>query len=196
MRFQERLLRRMQVGTVERRPTRHRPHREYLHLCALAAEVDPGLIPVDLSFLSHAVALRDECLPQHQPHLELALPHVITNGRFRDAGIRKLRQDPAIDAPGRMPLLARRPPIRLQHRVDEGRNRIQLRLGSCWILVRRRHCTGKCLTHHPAVHAELRRNPRDRPDPELMLPAEPLEQIHFGSPIHARSPEPSGTTVG
>ena len=64
------------------------------------------------------------------------------------------------------------------------------------ILVRRRNRTGKRLPHHPSVHAELRRNPRDRPDPKLMLPTELLEQIHFGFPVHARSPEPSGTTVG
>ena len=58
VRLEERLLRRMQVGPVERRPAGHRAHREHLHLGPLVAEIDPGLIPVDLRLLSPTVALR------------------------------------------------------------------------------------------------------------------------------------------
>jgi len=147
-------------------------------------------------FLPQAVDLRDECLAQHQSHLTLALPDVVANSRFRDGDVRKLRQDSAIDAPCRMPLLAGRPPVRLQHRVDEGRNRIQLRLGAGWIPVRRRDRSGKRLPHHAPVHTELRRNSGDRPNAKLMLPTELLEQIHFGFPVHARPPEQSEGTVG
>ena len=52
------------------------------------------------------------------------------------------------------------------------------------------------LSHHPAVHPEFRRHACHRPDAELMLPAKLLKQIHFGFPIHSKSPGSSRETVG
>ncbi len=63
MRLQERLLRRVQVGAMERRAAAHRPHREYLQPGPLAADIGPGLIPVHLRLLAQTVALRHEGLP-------------------------------------------------------------------------------------------------------------------------------------
>jgi hypothetical protein len=39
------------------------------------------------------------------------------------------------------------------------------------------------------VNTELRGNPRYRPDTEFVLPTKLLEQIHFGSPVHAKRPD-------
>ena len=91
-----------------------------------------------------------------------------------------------------MPLLARRPPILLQHPVDERRDRVQLGPGALRVVARRRQGAGQRLPHHPAVHPELGRHARDRPDAELMLPAKLLEQIHLGVPIHSKPPGSPG----
>ncbi len=115
VRFQERLLRRVQVGAVERRPAGHRPHREHLHPGPFAAEVRPGLVPVDLRLLAPAVALRHEGLAQDQPHLALARPDMVAHRQLRDCSVRKLPQDPPVDATRRVPLLARGSPVLVQH---------------------------------------------------------------------------------
>ena len=130
VRFEKRLLCRMQVGAVERRPAGHRAHREHLHLGPLVAEIDPGFIPVDLGFLSPTVTLRHERLPPHQTHLAFALAHVVAHRRLSDRGVREFRQDPMIQPPRGMPLLARRLTVRVQNFVDERRHRAQLRLGA------------------------------------------------------------------
>jgi len=44
------------------------------------------------------------------------------------------------------------------------------------------------LPNHPAMHPELGRHTRHRPDAELMLSAKLLKQIHFGFPVHAKPP--------
>ena len=62
-------------------------------------------------------------------------------------------------------------------------------LAAFWVVVLRRQCSGQRLAHHPPVNPELRGNPRYRPDTKLMLPTKLLEQIHFGSPVHARPPD-------
>ncbi len=57
----------VQVGPVERRTAGHQAHGEHLDLGPLVGEIDPGLIPVDLSFLRPTVALRHERLsPQRR----------------------------------------------------------------------------------------------------------------------------------
>jgi hypothetical protein len=196
MRLQERLLRRVQVGPVERRAAGHRAHREDLHPGPLAAKVGPGLIPIDLRLLAQAIALRHEGLAPHQAHRPLALPHVVAHRRLGHRSARKLLQQPPIQAPRRMPLLARRPLILLQNPVDEGRDRIQFGPGAPRVVPRWRQCAGQRLPHHPTVHPELCRHARHRPDAELMLPAKLLEQIHLGVPIHSRPPGSSRETVG
>ncbi len=98
VRLEKRLLRRVQIGAVERRPAGHRAHREHLHLGPLVAEIDPGFIPVDLGLLRPTVTLRHERLAPYQPHLAFALAHVVAHRRLRDRGVGELAQDPAMNA--------------------------------------------------------------------------------------------------
>ncbi len=194
VRFQECLLRRVPVGAVERSPARHRAHRKHLQLGPLVPKIRPRLIPVHLRLLAPGVALRHKRLAQHQAHLPLALAHVVAHRRLSDRSARELPQDPTVDAPRRVPLLARRTPVLVQHRINERHDAVQLRLDPLRVNVRRR--PGDRLPHHPAMHPELGRNPRDRPDPKLMLPTELLEQLHSGVPIHSELPGKAEDTLG
>ncbi len=54
VRFQERLLRRMQISPEERYPAGHRAHREHLHLGALIAEVP--LVWLSIGYADGALA--------------------------------------------------------------------------------------------------------------------------------------------
>jgi len=119
VRFQERLLRRVRIGPVERRPTAHRAHREHLQPGPLAAQIGPGLIPVHLSLLAQTVALRHERLAPDQAHGALARADMVAHRGLSHGRVGKLGQDPAVDAPCRVPLLAWRPPVAVQHLVDE-----------------------------------------------------------------------------
>ncbi len=101
-----------------------------------------------------------------------------------------------VDAPRRMSLLARRPPIRLQHLVDESCDRLQLWLGPRRVMTPRRQRTGNRLPHHAAVHTELGRDTGNRADAKLMLLTKLLEQFHFGDPIHSEPPGKTEVTVG
>ena len=93
-----------------------------------------------------------------------------------------------MDAPRRMPLFTRCPPIRLQHLVDERSDRFQLRLGPRRVAMARRQCSGDRLSHHAPMHAELGGNTGDRADTELVLLTELLKQFHSGFPIHFEPP--------
>ena len=192
MRLEKRLLRRVPVGAVERRAAGHRAHGEDLQPGPFAAEVGPGLVPIHLRLLAQAITLRHEGLPLHQAHGTAARADVVAHRRLSQRGAWELRQQPPIQTPRRMPLLARRPHIILQNLVDERRDQVQFWLGPRRIVPRRRQCAGQRLAHHSAVHPELRRHPRYRPDAELMLPAKLLEQIHLGFPIHSKPPGSSG----
>lgn len=136
--------------------------------------------------------MRHEGLPPQQPHLAFALADVVAHRQLSDRGVRELSQDPVIEPPCRVPLLARRVTILVQHPVDEGRDRAELRLGPGWVAVLRRQRTGNRLAHQPPMNPELRGDTRDRANPKLMLATKLLEQIHFGSPVHARPPDPVG----
>jgi hypothetical protein len=170
MRFEKRLLCRMQISTMERRPAGHRSHREDLHPGPLVTEIDPGLIPVDLGFLSPTVTLRHKRLPPHQTHLAFALAHMVAHRRLGDRGVREFRQNATIQPTRGMPLLARRLTIRGQNLINERHQRAQLRLGTCWVVVLRRQSIDQRLPHHPPVNAKLRSHSRYRADPKFMLP--------------------------
>jgi hypothetical protein len=120
--------------------------------------------------VAQSVALRHERLAQRETHLPLALPDVVAHRRLSHRGVRKLLQDPMIDAPRRMPLLARGAPILVQHRIDERHDRVQLWLDPLRVDTRRRHRPGDRLPHHSPMHPELGGHTGDRPDPKLMLP--------------------------
>ena len=61
-----------------------------------------------------------------------------------------------------VPLFARRLPVALQHLVDMGFHRTQLRLITNRLLPFRRDRTRDRLTHHPPVDAVCSRECRDR----------------------------------
>jgi hypothetical protein len=174
---------------MERRPAGHRSHREHLHAGSLIAEIDPGLIPVHLSFLGPAVTLRHKRLPPQQTQLAAALAHMVAHRRLRDRDVREFRQNAAIETSRRVPLFARRLTIRRQNTINERRDPAQLRLAAFWVAVLRRQRSGQRLAHNPPVNTKLRGNSRYRPDTKFMLSTKLLEQIHFGSPVHARPPD-------
>ena len=101
-----------------------------------------------------------------------------------------------MNAPRRVPLLARGAPVRVQHLIDERHDRVQLGPGPLRVAVRRRQRAGDRLAHHAPVHPELGGHPRDRAHAELMLPAQLLEQFHFGVPVHSKPPGETRATVG
>ena len=140
--------------------------------------------------------MRNKRLAQHQAHRPFAGPDMMAHGRFRHRHARELRQDPAIDAPRRMTLLARRMAVRVENLVDERDHRVQLRLGPRRVTMRRRKRSGNRLPHHAPVHAELGRNTRDRADPKLMLLTKLLKQFHSGDPIHSEPPGETEVTLG
>jgi hypothetical protein len=196
VRLEEGLLRGMQISPVERRPARHRAHREHLHLGPLIAEIDPGLIPVDLRLLSPTVTLRHKRLAPFQSHLAFTLAHVVAHRRLGDRCVGELSQDPPMNAPGGVALLARRATVLVKHLVDELRHRPQLRLGPLWVMLHRRQRAADRPPHDAPMNTKLRGHARDRADPKLVLPTELLEQFHFGFPVHERPPDPIGLTVG
>ena len=146
--------------------------------------------------MAQHVALRHERLALDQAQRTPAVPDVVAHRRLSDTRIRELRQDATVNAPRRVALLARRPPILVQHLVDERRDRIQLGFNPRGVAMPWRQRARNRLPHHPAMHAELRRHTGDRADTELMLLTELLEQFHSGFPIHSEPPGRTGQTLG
>ena len=146
----------------------------------------------DLGLLSPTVALRHERLAPQQSHLTFALVDVVAHRRLSDRGVREFRQDPTMNAPRRVALLARCTAVLGKHLVDEVGNRAQLRLVPFRIMVRRWQRTRNRSANNPPMNAKLRGHTRDRANAKLMLTTELLEQIHFGFPVHKRPPDPSG----
>jgi hypothetical protein len=136
--------------------------------------------------------LRHERLPTQQTHLVFAFADVVAHRRFSDRGVRELGLDAAIKPTGGVALLVGRQTVFIQHLVNERRNQAELRLAALRVAVLRRQCIANRLAHHAPMNTELRGDTRDRADPKLMLPTKLLEQVHFGSPVHARSPDPVG----
>jgi hypothetical protein len=67
--------------------------------------------------------------------------------------------------PGKVPLLARRVQIRVQHRVDHRSKRIKPWCGLRWCLARRQDRARQRLAHRAAMHAMLVRKLPDRQPP-------------------------------
>jgi len=78
--------------------------------------------------------------------------------------------EPIVDAACRVPLLAGRRPVGLQNPIDEGLNRIQLRLRAWLVHPRWRHRIGQRLPHDATMDPQLPGHALNRPDAELILP--------------------------
>src|SRR3954468_23466245 len=191
--LEERLLRGTRVGAVERGPARHAAHAEHLQRDPVAAELGGRLIPVDLSLRAPGVGLRHEgrvSIPAK--HLS-PLADMVADRRFRDRTSRQLGQDPLVNPPCRVTLLARSCRIRFEDGIDERHHRFQGRLGARAIATQRRQGALHRLAHHPAMNAKLPRHALYRADAELILPAQALEQFHLGSPVQTT---PRTSTAG
>ena len=119
MRFQKRLLCRMQVGAVERRSAGHAAHRKHLQFDPLTGKIRIGLVPVNLCFHAPGVALRNACLAHYKSQCDLPIVHVLANCPLGDLTLSKLMLHPHPDAMCCVTLLARSFPVAFQNRIDK-----------------------------------------------------------------------------
>ena len=140
-----------EVGLEERVRELHAVHRRRHHLRRRGLGALGRGCRRDLGLGLHAGGLE---------HLALALAHLVAHRRLGHRSVWKLLQDPPMDAPRRMPLLARPPLILLQDPVDDRQQRIELgpyrRLAAP---VPRRHREAQHLRHRLRVDAEQPRRP-------------------------------------
>jgi len=94
VRLQKRLLSGVQIGPMKCRAAGHRAHCEHLHFGAFASKIGLGLIPIDLSLLAPAVALRHKRLPRDQAQLKFSVSDVIAHGGLCDRRFREFIQNP------------------------------------------------------------------------------------------------------
>jgi len=124
--LQERLLGLDQRRLTERGAGERRAHHEQMHLHRHAAEHDQRLTPVNLSLNPRGVDLRDEHLPDRESPSPASAHGRIDGRRLRDISAKLIHKAP-MDPPRRVPLLARRVPIRLKPLVDHRPIRAKLR---------------------------------------------------------------------
>ena len=117
--LQKRLLRRMQIGTVERRPTCHAAHGKALQLGPLPGQIGVGIVPINLRLHTPFVALRNERFLNGQAKGELALLDISADRSFTKLNLRHLTLDPFPDPMGCVSLLPRRLLVRLQNLIYE-----------------------------------------------------------------------------
>jgi hypothetical protein len=119
VRFQERLLSGIRVGSVKCSSARHTPHGEELQRSLLSVEPSDGFKPIDLPFLPEFIGLRHEYLAPADPHLPLTFPDILPDCGLSDGIICILLTQPHPDAMRRVPLLARCPLIVFENAIDE-----------------------------------------------------------------------------
>src|SRR5438093_1359015 len=187
--FQKRLLGGVIVGAMKRSASRHRAHREAIHLAQLAHDFRESFVPINLCLAAPVVALRHERLPFCHPQLLLATADVMTHGRFRHCNLGPFRTNPLPDAVRRMPLLTRSLLVSPQNLVDELFHRFELGLRPHRNLALRRDRARHRLPHDPPMHPELLRHALDRSYPKAVLPPDLFKQFHLASPVH-RPPRP------
>src|SRR5215831_15268359 len=132
-------------------------HRENLQLARFAVQLRDCFEPIDLRFLSWLIALRH--IRFTAPTTGCLLPplYVPSHRGFGDCWFRVFLPKPHPDAMRRVPLLARRLPVRFQNAVDCLPQRTHLRTLPFVLLSFRRDRARQRLPHHPPVHAELLR---------------------------------------
>src|SRR5438034_3237925 len=168
--FQKRLLGGVIVGAMKRSASRHRAHREAIHLAQLAHDFRESFVPINLCLAAPVVALRHERLPFCHPQVLLATADVMTHGRFRHRDLGPFRANPLPDAVRRMPLLARSLLLSSKNLVDELFHRFELGLRPDRNLALPRDPARDRLPHDPPMHPELLRHPSDRSYPKAVLP--------------------------
>ena len=119
MRFQKRLLGRMQVGAVKRRSAGHAAHRKHLQFDSLTGKIRIDLVPVNLCFHTPGVTLRNASLAHEKSQCDLSVVHVFANRPLGDLALRQLTLHPHPDAMCGVALLARSFPVTFQNRIDK-----------------------------------------------------------------------------
>jgi hypothetical protein len=174
---------------MQRRSTRHAPHREQLQRRRFTRQLRLGPRTVDLTFLPWLVALgytNPACRPSHLlfpgahilAHRSLLPPFVPTfrshtmRGQMRCALWRCLSD--ALRSAARM----------VSTKGISGPTTGRSRSASA----PRRFRADQRLPHHRAINPQLPGDPLDGSDSELLLPPYLLEQLHLRSPLHLDPP--------
>src|ERR1051326_2233366 len=167
--FQKSLLTGMGVGSMKGSAAGHAAHTE--HVCLLFFTVDfrPRFVPIHLSFLSPAIALRNEHLAALQSQLELSLPYVLSHRRLGHLRSRLFLLQAGPDSMRCVSLFPWRFAVRFQNAVNPDTHRPQLRLFPFWFLPRCWYRVPDRVAHHPPVHSKFPRHSLNRPDPMLVL---------------------------
>jgi len=138
-----------------------------------------GVAPVALRLCPRRVRQRQEA-PRRALLLLLPALHVLPDGALL-ARVAVLRDQAVVDALGCVPLLARRRPVRLQPRVDRGRDRVQQRPRP-WrpLAVAPRWGTRPAdrFPHHAPMVALLLRNRPDTLMLDVVRPSDHLDVVH------------------
>ena len=169
MRFQKRLLGRMQVGAVKRRSARHAAHGKYLQFDPLPVQIRIGLIPINLSFHTPVVTLRNASLPHQKSQCDLAVVYILANRPLGDRTPRQFPLHPYPDAMRSVALLARSFSIAFQNRIDKLNRCFQFPSRTLGLFPRLGQRARDRFPHHPAVHSHFLRHSCDRPASELIL---------------------------
>ena len=162
VRFEQCLLCGIGVRSMERVARPHAAHREDLQFARFAAQLGKCLEPIDLSFLAPVVALRHEHFPATESQLLFTQPHVSPHSGLTDRVLAMLLAQPCPDPMCRVPLLARRLPVGLQHPVDVIFHRTQFGRVTYRFPLLWRNRAGNRLAHHSPVHSILFRQSQDR----------------------------------
>jgi hypothetical protein len=186
--LQKRLLRRMQKGTVERRPAGHTAHGKALQLGPFPGQVGVGIVPVHLCLHTPVVTLRNERLLNGQAQSELALMNVSPDRSFTEVHLRHLPSNPFPDPMGCMSLLPWRLLVHLQNLIYERDGRRQLPARSLHFLPRHWQGAANRLTHHTPMYVQLLGDSGNSPDPKLVFSADLLEKFHLCSPLQRVPP--------
>src|SRR5579871_933860 len=125
VRFQERLLVGMRIGSMKGASARHAAHAELVGLAPLPVELHPSFIPVHLPFAAPSVRLRHKSLPPQQTHGGSSFTHVPSHRGFGYLHFCPLPTQSRKDAVRGVPLLARRLAVALQDPIDKGDRRRQ-----------------------------------------------------------------------
>jgi hypothetical protein len=119
--------------------------------------------------------LRNAGLAHKQSQRYLSIVNVFANGPLCDLAFGQLALHPRPDAVRGVPLFPRRSSVSFQNRVHKLDRRLQLPSRTLRLLPRPGQRAPDRLAHHPPVYTQLLSHPDNRPDSELVLPADLLK---------------------
>src|SRR5690348_1167302 len=114
--------------------------------------------------------------------------HVLPNRSLTYSTFRQFAPYPLPNPVRRMPLFSRRFLVCFQNPIHELHCRRYFPARPVRLLASFRDRTPHRLTHHAAMNLQLSGDSGDRPDAELILPADPFKQFHLIAPIQRATP--------